>query len=55
MSLFCCPLCAAPLTLGDHAYTCPGGHSFDLAAAGYVHLLPPTGSTPRTPEMTRPW
>ena len=40
MSLFCCPLCAAPLTLGDHAYTCPGGHSFDLAAAGYVHLLP---------------
>ena len=40
MSLFCCPLCAAPLTRGDHAYTCPGGHSFDLAAAGYVHLLP---------------
>ena len=40
MSLFCCPLCAAPLTRGDHSYTCPGGHSFDLAAAGYVHLLP---------------
>ena len=40
MSLFCCPLCAAPLTRGGHTYTCPGGHSFDLAAAGYVHLLP---------------
>lgn len=41
MSLFCCPLCAAPLTRGDHSYTCPGGHSFDLAARpGYVHLLP---------------
>ena len=40
MSLFCCPLCAAPLTRGDHSYACPGGHSFDLAAAGYVHLLP---------------
>ena len=39
MSLFCCPVRHA-LTLGDHAYTCPGGHSFDLAAAGYVHLLP---------------
>ena len=40
MSLFCCPLCAAPLTRGDHSYACPGGHSFDLAATGYVHLLP---------------
>ena len=40
MSLFRCPLCAAPLTRGEHAYTCPVGHSFDLAAAGYTHLLP---------------
>lgn len=40
MSLFRCPLCAAPLTRGEHAYTCPAGHSFDLAAAGYTHLLP---------------
>ena len=31
---------AAPLTRGPQAYTGPGGHSFDLAAAGYVHLLP---------------
>lgn len=40
MSLFCCPLCSAPLMRGDHTYVCPSGHSFDLAAAGYVHLLP---------------
>lgn len=40
MSLFCCPLCRAPLTRGEHTYTCPAGHSFDLAAAGYTHLLP---------------
>ena len=40
MSLFRCPLCDAPLTRGEHAYTCPAGHSFDLAAAGYTLLLP---------------
>ena len=39
-SLFCCPLCASPLTREDGAYRCPQGHSFDLAAAGYTHLLP---------------
>ena len=41
MSLFRCPLCAAPLERGEHAYRCPGGHSFDRAKEGYVHLLPP--------------
>ena len=40
MSLFCCPVCSAPLTREEHAYTCPAGHSFDLAAAGYTYLLP---------------
>ncbi len=40
MSLFCCPLCAAPLKRGERAYTCPSGHSFDIAREGYVHLLP---------------
>ncbi|WP_206406926.1 putative RNA methyltransferase [Flavonifractor sp. An100] len=39
-SLFCCPLCASPLTREEGAYRCPQGHSFDLAAAGYTHLLP---------------
>lgn len=40
MSLFCCPLCAQPLSRGVQAYRCPQGHSFDRAAAGYAHLLP---------------
>ena len=39
-SLFCCPLCASPLVREEHRYICPSGHSFDLAAAGYTHLLP---------------
>lgn len=41
MSLFRCPLCAAPLTREPGAYRCPAGHSFDVAKEGYVHLLPP--------------
>ena len=41
MSLFRCPLCAAPLTREAGACRCPAGHSFDLAREGYVHLLPP--------------
>ena len=39
-SLFRRPLCAAALTREEKRYTCPTGHSFDRAAAGYVHLLP---------------
>lgn len=39
-SLFCCPLCAAPLDRREGRYLCPAGHSFDCAGAGYVHLLP---------------
>lgn len=40
MSLFLCPICAAPLVRGERAYVCSGGHSYDLAREGYVHLLP---------------
>ena len=39
-SLFCCPLCGAPLERDDTRWFCPSRHSFDKAAAGYVHLLP---------------
>ena len=39
-SLFRCPLCARPLDRQETRYLCPQGHSFDRAAAGYVHLLP---------------
>ena len=40
MSLFLCPICGAPLTRGETAYTCPAGHNYDLAKEGYTHLLP---------------
>lgn len=40
MSLFCCPICSAPLKRGEHTYTCPGGHCYDIAREGYVNLLP---------------
>lgn len=39
MSMFLCPVCGEPLTQTEKSYTCPSGHSFDRAAAGYVNLL----------------
>lgn len=40
VSLFCCPICAAPLCRTEKTYRCPAGHCFDRAREGYVHLLP---------------
>lgn len=40
MSLFICPICSAPLHRSAHAYTCPNGHSYDIAKEGHTHLLP---------------
>ena len=48
-SLFSCPLCAAPLERTDTGLQCPGRHSFDRAAAGYVHLLPPNRKHSQNP------
>lgn len=39
MSLFCCPICSAPLSRGERTYTCPNGHCYDIAREGYVNLL----------------
>lgn len=39
-SLFRCPLCSAALLRDEHQYHCSNGHCFDIAAAGYTHLLP---------------
>ena len=39
-SLFRCPLCSSPLHRDSRGYRCPKGHCFDVAAAGYTHLLP---------------
>lgn len=49
MSLFCCPLCACALSRGEGAYRCANGHSFDIAAAGYTHLLPPNRKHSKAP------
>ncbi|MFV0496808.1 MAG: putative RNA methyltransferase [Candidatus Fimivivens sp.] len=39
--IFRCPICKAPLNDTDFALKCGNSHSFDKAAKGYVHLLPP--------------
>jgi len=41
MSLFCCPICGAPLTREERTYRCPARHSYDISKEGYTHLLPP--------------
>ena len=38
-SVFCCPVCGAPLTREARSLCCPAGHSYDLAKEGYVNLL----------------
>lgn len=40
MNYLCCPVCGQTLTQKDRSYRCPKGHSFDLSASGYLHLLP---------------
>jgi 23S rRNA (guanine745-N1)-methyltransferase len=37
---FVCPLCGGAMGRTDRSLTCPTGHSFDISAAGYVHLMP---------------
>jgi 23S rRNA (guanine745-N1)-methyltransferase len=50
-----CPVrgCGAPLIRGDRAYTCPRGHSFDLARSGYCNLLQPQDSKSKEPGDPR--
>lgn len=49
MSLFCCPICSAPLSRGERSYTCPNGHCYDIAKEGYVNLLPANRKHARDP------
>lgn len=37
--MFTCPVCHGILTKSDKVLQCKKGHSFDLAAQGYAHLL----------------
>ena len=39
-SLFCCPICGAPLKREERGYHCLNRHSYDLSKEGYTHLLP---------------
>lgn len=50
---FCCPICGGTLEWGAHVAACPGGHSFDVARQGYVHLLPPNRMHSKVPGDTR--
>jgi 23S rRNA (guanine745-N1)-methyltransferase len=44
-----CPLDGQPLSRQGTAWQCPGGHSFDIARQGYVHLLPVQNKRSRDP------
>ena len=52
-SLFCCPLCSAPLEREETRWLCPAGHSFDRASAGYVNLLPANRKHSKNPGDDR--
>lgn len=49
MSIFRCPLCRSKLEKTDRALRCEHGHSFDISAEGYVHLLPPNKMNSKVP------
>jgi 23S rRNA (guanine745-N1)-methyltransferase len=46
-----CPVrgCGEPLARGDRAFTCPRGHTFDLARSGYCNLLQPQDRRSKEP------
>ena len=44
-----CPLDGEPLRQCDRTWRCAGGHSFDVARQGYVHLLPVQRKRSRAP------
>ena len=48
-----CPVCGAPLVLGEKVYACPQGHSFDVARQGYCNLLPVTKKHSKSPGDTK--
>lgn len=39
--IFTCPICKNPLEKTEKTCVCESGHSYDIAAEGYIHLLPP--------------
>lgn len=51
--IFRCPICKLPLKDTGLALKCDGGHNFDRAAQGYVHLLPPNKMHAKLPGDSR--
>ena len=49
MELFRCPLCRTKLLKNERALKCEHGHSFDISAEGYVHLLPANKMNSKVP------
>lgn len=47
--MFRCPLCKAKLLKNERALKCEHGHSFDISAEGYVHLLPANKMNSKVP------
>lgn len=48
-SLFRCPICKGELISSERMLKCEHGHSFDISAEGYVHLLPPNKMNSKVP------
>lgn len=49
MSVLSCPICKEKLNIVGNTYVCKGGHSFDTAKEGYVHLLLPNKMNSKLP------
>ena len=49
MELFRCPLCKTKLSENGRSLRCEHGHSFDISAEGYVHLLPANKMNSKVP------
>lgn len=47
--MFICPVCGDLLQRGERTYSCPKGHSYDLAKEGYVYLLAPNKKHSKDP------
>lgn len=47
MTDFICPHCGEKLYIENSSYLCKNRHCYDIAKAGYVNLLPPSGKGKR--------
>lgn len=45
MSVYVCPVCGSALVRTDRTFKCENRHSYDISAAGYVNLSPPSAGS----------